>query len=282
MSDEEFLRTFEECRFSAEEWTHEAHIRTACLYSKNNYFDEALTKIRNGIKRLNDVIGVRKRGYHESITVLYLTIIFERVSKFHSWNWLEFKNLNPDLFQPNFIYGYYTEEVLGTRRAAERFVLPDKNRHYSLGLLVSVRKADPESDEIFSLTDALSAKLESITGRDGRNSFATANVTVPKSAFLAAYLNEEAIGCGAIRPFDARTAEIKRMYSKVGGMGIGTKLLRALEGTAKDFGYEAVILETGIQNDRAISFYKKHGYFITENFGKYIGRSECVCMKKVL
>ena len=125
-TDGEFIQRFKECEISAEEWSHEAHIRVACLYSKAFPFDEALSQIRSGIKRLNSVIGVRKRGYHETITVFYLNLIFPRVREMKEWNWELFKKFNPELFNPEMLYAHYSEELLNSTIAMGTFVEPDK------------------------------------------------------------------------------------------------------------------------------------------------------------
>lgn len=131
MTDTEFLKKFEGCLFTSEDWTHEAHIRTACLYAKDNAFEEALNKVREGIKKLNSVIGVKKRGYHESITVFYMALVYPRVEKLEKWHWKAFKSLNPDLLDPSLLYSYYSEEVLSSRTAIVSFVKPDKQEFLS-------------------------------------------------------------------------------------------------------------------------------------------------------
>ena len=48
---------------------------------------------------------------------------------------------------------------------------------------------------------------------------------------VVAFQNEQAIGCGAFRKFDAYTVEIKRMYVKVTyrGSGVANTVLSSLE-----------------------------------------------------
>lgn len=60
----------------------------------------------------------------------------------------------------------------------------------------------------------LSECLQSITG-DSENSFNATDVYNDKSTFvIARNQNGEAVGCGAFRPVDKTTAEVKRMYAK--------------------------------------------------------------------
>ncbi len=54
-------------------------------------------------------------------------------------------------------------------------------------------------------------------------------------AFLVAYIDDVAVGCGAVRRLNQTTAEIKRMYAdpSVRGRGIGRALVEALEREAQ-------------------------------------------------
>ncbi|MCX6127388.1 MAG: GNAT family N-acetyltransferase [Proteobacteria bacterium] len=149
-------------------------------------------------------------------------------------------------------------------------------------LKIEITAADPNSPEIAALLNELSIDLEQKTGRDGRSSFATQDVNAPRSSFVVAYGGDEPIGCGAIRPVSDDICEVKRMYARKRGLGIGSKILSALEEIAEQFGYRFIWLETGIENQQAIDFYLKHGYQVRGNFGKYHGRPECICFEKVL
>jgi len=89
------------------------------------------------------------------------------------------------------------------------------------------------------------------------------------------------VGCGALRPLGEGVAELKRMYARPGS-GAGSSLLDALERQARAFGYAEVWLETRKVNVRAVAFYEKHGYCTIPNCGKYVGRTEAVCLGKAL
>ncbi|MCR8843054.1 GNAT family N-acetyltransferase [Paenibacillus sp. SC116] len=78
--------------------------------------------------------------------------------------------------------------------------------------------------------DLLSDTLQSITGDSGKNSFDLADVCVPRSIFVIARNQDgEPIGCGAIRPIDNNTAELKRMFAKLKSHGVGSAILNYLE-----------------------------------------------------
>ena len=96
------------------------------------------------------------------------------------------------------------------------------------------------------------------------------------------YDNGNAVGCGAFKPFDNRTVEIKRMYVKQSfrGKGIGAAILSELELWATEINYSECVLETGHTNLEAKNLYQKEGYIIIPNFGQYAGVENSVCMKK--
>jgi GNAT superfamily N-acetyltransferase len=94
----------------------------------------------------------------------------------------------------------------------------------------------------------------------------------------------EAVGCGAFKPYDKETVEIKRMYVDEAGrrLGYASKILAELEKWAHELGYQNVILETGAKQTEAIAFYPKQGYALIENYGQYQGMTNSRCFKKNL
>ncbi|MFI0742323.1 GNAT family N-acetyltransferase [Streptomyces sp. NPDC021100] len=84
----------------------------------------------------------------------------------------------------------------------------------------------------------------------------------PHGTFVVAYRDGDAIACGGCRRYDARTAEIKRMYvlPEARGHGVGRAILRYLEHHALDVGATAMLLETGRDNRSALALYAAEGY----------------------
>ncbi len=99
---------------------------------------------------------------------------------------------------------------------------------------------------------------------------------------VVAFLDEKAVGCGAIKKFDHKTTEVKRMYvaPEARSKGIATKILRELETWTADLGYTHCILETGKRQPEAISLYQKSGYQLIPNYGQYKGVENSICFKK--
>lgn len=144
-------------------------------------------------------------------------------------------------------------------------------------------KVSPDHPDAQMLMNQLSSELESITGHDGRSSFAHDDVKVSRGLFAVAYnTNKEAVGCGAIRPINDDIAEVKRMYAKYKGRGIGREVLTFLEQEASLLGYSALWLETRFINKNAVLFYESMGYHLIQNFGVYVNRADAACFEKKL
>jgi len=148
--------------------------------------------------------------------------------------------------------------------------------------MVYVRKAPADCPDAVELMRELSDTLLRITGRSGEASFRAEDMDHPRSAFAIAYQDGRPAGCGAIREFEGDTAELKRMYAREKGRGVGGQLLKFLEREAALLGYKRIILETGTVNERAVRFYLSNGYSVCENYGVYAGRDDSVCFDKTL
>ena len=101
---------------------------------------------------------------------------------------------------------------------------------------------------------------------------------------IVAYQDGQAVGCGAFKKFEDKTAEIKRMFVKpaLRGQGIATQILTALEVWALEVGFTSCILETLKEHTSAVSLYAKNGYRVIPNYAQYIGVESSVYMGKNL
>ncbi len=149
--------------------------------------------------------------------------------------------------------------------------------------VIDIRAADAGGAEACLLMEELSEVLAGITGDGGRSSFDAAEMRVPRALFVVARDGAGALlGCAALRPLAGDTAELKRMYARPGGAGVGAALLAHMEQQARALGYAALHLETRRVNGRAVAFYRKHGYQSIANYGKYIGVAHAICLGKTL
>lgn len=90
----------------------------------------------------------------------------------------------------------------------------------------------------------------------------------PTGLFLLARLHGRAIGCGAVLFQDGGRAYLKRMWvdESVRGMGVGRRILEALEQAARDHGAASATLETNASLTEAIAMYRASGYVEVEPF----------------
>lgn len=91
-----------------------------------------------------------------------------------------------------------------------------------------------------------------------------AEYTTPIGMFVVLYDHDRAVGCGALRWHDRRTAtaEIKKTYLLPAARkrGLGRLLLESLETEAVAWGAERVVLETGVRNTAALALFAASGY----------------------
>jgi hypothetical protein len=127
MTDEEFLRAFEECQLPGGQWTHAAHVRLAWLYLRQGGYAETLPRIRAGIRRYNASQN-KPVAYHETITQAFLRLIHARLSdNGHAATFAAFCAHNPDLLERGhpLLFRYYRRETLLSDSARAGFVEPD-------------------------------------------------------------------------------------------------------------------------------------------------------------
>ncbi len=149
--------------------------------------------------------------------------------------------------------------------------------------MISILRTDSVHPDFIALVKMLDADL---AVRDGADTifYAPLNKTDAIRHVIVAYENEQPVGCGAIREFDAGSMEVKRMFTlpATRGKGVATRVLNELQNWSKELGYEKCILETGKRQPEAIALYLKNGFVIIPNYGKYVGIENSVCFEKVL
>lgn len=92
----------------------------------------------------------------------------------------------------------------------------------------------------------------------------------PRGTFLLARLDGRLVGCGAVKTVTSGTGSIKRMWvsKTVRGIGIGRRLLLALEQEAAKLGLSLLRLETNKRLDEAQMLYRRNGYVEVEAFNE--------------
>jgi putative acetyltransferase len=144
-------------------------------------------------------------------------------------------------------------------------------------------RTDSDNLDFIALVKKLDAEL-AIRDGDLHDFYHQYNGISHLNYVVVAYWENQAIGCGAIKPYNPEAMEVKRMYTLPDGRGKGvaTAILAELERWAQELGYTKCILETGQKQQEAIALYKKQGYQIIPNYGPYAGVDNSVCFTKEL
>jgi putative acetyltransferase len=150
----------------------------------------------------------------------------------------------------------------------------------------TIRRESISSPIANKLIGELNRELTELYPEPGATHFSLdpAEVAEGRGAFMVAYLDGRAVGCGAVRRLDTERAELKRMYvaPDLRGYGIGRALLAALEDEALKLGVRRLVLETGIRQMRALALYRATGFVGIPAFGEYRDTPTSVCLEKSL
>ena len=129
VDDQTFLRQFEESTLPRDQWHHREHVRTAYLYLTRYSFEDALHRMRQGVKALNAAHGTPEtpgRGYHETMTQAWIRLVdFALREHGPARNGDEFYERHPELSQPRVLRLFYSQELLSSPEAKMNFVPPD-------------------------------------------------------------------------------------------------------------------------------------------------------------
>lgn len=149
--------------------------------------------------------------------------------------------------------------------------------------MIRLIRTDSGNNDFIRLVKDLDAVLAETDGEEHSFYSQFNKVDLIRHVVLA-YQNGIPISCGAIKQYDSKTMEIKRMFtlSEYRGKGTASLVLLELENWASEMNFEKCILETGKRQIEAIRLYKKCGYHIIPNYGQYSGIENSVCFMKDL
>ena len=107
-------------------------------------------------------------------------------------------------------------------------------------------------------------------GRDGA-AVEPADFLPPRGTFLVAEVAGVPAACGAWRVHGDGIVEIKRVYVEPGfrRRGLAQLIMGALEESAAQAGYRAVLLNTGLRQPEALELYARLGYRDVPGYGIY-------------
>jgi putative acetyltransferase len=146
--------------------------------------------------------------------------------------------------------------------------------------LIRTNSLDPNFIQLTALLDVALAQKNG-----DKNAFFTKyNKPEDGMKVVLAYEAGELLGCGAIKPFNDKTYEVKRMYvvEQSRKRGIALTILNELERWAKELGNHYTILETGGHMHEAVALYRKAGYSVIPNYPPYDLEPSSLCFMKEL
>jgi hypothetical protein len=127
--DDEFLARFESCAIPLAEWNHRAHLRVAYAYLGRHGLEEAIRRMRDGIRRANAAYGIvdePERGYHETLTQTWMRILDGLRSAVGPEEDFEaFVTRHPYLLQRTLPRLFTTRERMMSPEAKRSFLPPD-------------------------------------------------------------------------------------------------------------------------------------------------------------
>ena len=145
------------------------------------------------------------------------------------------------------------------------------------------KKTNSDNKDFCKLIESLDVYLTTVNG-DKDDFFRQFNGLDTIKHVIVVYDNDEAIGCGAIKKYNAQTVEIKRMYviPAYRRKEIAKKILLSLENWARELSYTTCILETSIRMESAKKLYRKNGYVEIAKYGPYSKEDDSICFEKII
>ncbi len=149
--------------------------------------------------------------------------------------------------------------------------------------MITLTRTNSDNKDFQALVRELDIDLKIRDGED-HSFYAQFNKIDSIKYIVVAYHENQAVGCGAVKEYDHRTMEIKRMYvpPEIRGQGIASLILQELEKWSSELLFEKCILETGKMQPEAIKLYQKNNYRAIPNYGQYQNVENSVCFEKIL
>jgi hypothetical protein len=125
---EDLVARFSGCTLPKPERTHHAHLTVGLWHVRQYGADEALTRLRAGIRRLNDSHGTPNsatRGYHETITRAYVMLLTDFLASCpESLDEQVARLLQSPVAEKDYLLRFYSSEQLMSPEARAGWVAP--------------------------------------------------------------------------------------------------------------------------------------------------------------
>jgi len=138
---------------------------------------------------------------------------------------------------------------------------------------MEIRNDDLSDERIALFLDEHIEEMKSISPPESKHALDIENLKMPDITFWSIWMDEDLVGCGALKELDSSHAEIKsmRISSKHRGNQLASKLLDHILAVAISRGYQRLSLETGSMEffEPAHRLYKKFGFNVCPPFSDY-------------
>ncbi|RYD46446.1 MAG: hypothetical protein EOP83_29675 [Verrucomicrobiaceae bacterium] len=129
LSDSEHLRQFEDQSLPLKLWHHRAHLKVAYLYLTCLPFEEALHKLRAGIRAYNAAHGIADTptgGYHETMTCAWFQLVHTTLNQFGPATSADaFFDVQTQLNGKRALLLFYSRDRIMSAEAKTNFIPPD-------------------------------------------------------------------------------------------------------------------------------------------------------------
>ena len=130
--DAEFLEAWETCALPFAQWTHRAHVKVAYTYLSGHPFDEALRRMRVGVRAYNAHNNVPENptsGYNETTTHAFLHLIAATMRAYAQTHPITdadaFCDMHPQLMTRHALRLFYSPQRRMHPLAKTQFIEPD-------------------------------------------------------------------------------------------------------------------------------------------------------------
>jgi putative acetyltransferase len=149
---------------------------------------------------------------------------------------------------------------------------------------ITIRQEDPCRDDARALIAAADALMASLYPAESNHLVDAESLGADDAMFLVARRAGQALGSIACRLLEPGHAEMKRLFvaPAARSLGLGRRLIAALEDAAGKRGILRLSLETGVRQPEAIALYRTCGYIDVPPFGAYRPDPLSVFMSKRL
>ena len=151
-------------------------------------------------------------------------------------------------------------------------------------MTVRIDQESPHQPDIVRLVEELDTYLGSLYPAESNHLLDIESLAQPDVRFFVARWDGEALGCIALRVDPAGWGEVKRLFvsPRARGLGLGRRLLSALEAKAQGERLPLLRLETGIHQPEALGLFRAAGFHEIPAFGAYAPDPLSVFMEKAL